>query len=641
MAQPSLTTEEQAAVNEVAQRKKTHEDFTVTIRRTWDELYGHYRGLKTLNSNLQQASPPDKDTLLRDFSNEWGSDLVIPFAFSTVETILPRAVSNRPRMLILPRDEDAERNVENMRYLIEQQQQRVQYEMRLEETAKDGFIFGLGVQKLYWETRFGERTQMTQRLMADPQTGQVKPMWVEGDPAQEKIVDDWCVERIPLQNWLWDPFGYFFGDFGESGACQWAIHRTFRNHRYVLDRLRSKAWSTLAAQQLEEDDITRINSTGKWGEAFQTQNRVAGYSSSPQGEELHEVLEFHDGERVITVLDGQIPVVMGKNPERHKQMPFSVFRPSTAGNNQLPGIGAIEPIEQLLREMSTLRSQRRDNAALKLAQVFAYSDGAVDVGDLQFFPGAAIPIHGEPRDFLYPVQVGDIPNSSYNEEDRIVQDIERTTGISDSVTGANSASGAAGTATGVQLVQAAANIRIQRQTQRLEVELVARQAAQAVALNQRKVVERQLFVPDPLAASRPGEMGPIWQRVQLSPAELAGRFAVDVEGGSIAPKNMPQQIQLAQSMAQDIGQDPHIDQRALLRRRLELYGFSHPEAYMVPDTEPLNPDILDRLTEARPDLKGLIEAAVAASQRENQSEGRGEASQQEPQPEQPQNGVAA
>jgi hypothetical protein len=98
--------------------------------------------------------------------------------------------------------------------------------------------------------------------------------------------------------------------------------------------------------------------------------------------------------------------------------------------------------------MSTLRSQRRDNAALKLAQVFAYSDGAVDVGDLQFFPGAAIPIHGEPRDFLYPVQVGDIPNSSYNEEDRIVQDIERTTGISDSVTGADASQGAAATARG-------------------------------------------------------------------------------------------------------------------------------------------------------------------------------------------------
>jgi hypothetical protein len=136
---------------------------------------------------------------------------------------------------------------------------------------------------------------------------------------------------------------------------------------------------------------------------------------------------------------------------------------------------------QLLRELSTLRSQRRDNAALALAKVFAVSDGAVDLNDLQFFPGAVIPVHGEPRDFLYPIPTGDIPNSSYNEEDRINQDIDRGTGISDTVTGADASQGAAATATGVQLVQAAANVRIQRQTRRLEVELVTREAGRRSA----------------------------------------------------------------------------------------------------------------------------------------------------------------
>jgi uncharacterized phage protein gp47/JayE len=59
------------------------------------------------------------------------------------------------------------------------------------------------------------------------------------------------------------------------------------------------------------------------------------------------------------------------------------------------------------------------------------------------------------------------------------------------VTGADASQGAAATATGVQLVQAAANVRIQRQTRRLEVELVTRECGQAVALNQQMIVRQQ------------------------------------------------------------------------------------------------------------------------------------------------------
>ena len=66
----------------------------------------------------------------------------------------------------------------------------------------------------------------------------------------------------------------------------------------------------------------------------------------------------------------------------------------------------------------------------------------------------AIPVNGDPRDFLFPIPVPELPASSYREEDAIVDDIQRTSGISDPVTGGDV--GASETATGVQLVQQAA-----------------------------------------------------------------------------------------------------------------------------------------------------------------------------------------
>jgi hypothetical protein len=60
------------------------------------------------------------------------------------------------------------------------------------------------------------------------------------------------------------------------------------------------------------------------------------------------------------------------------------------------------------------------------------------------------------------------------------------------MTGADTMSGgAAATATGVQLVQNAANVRINRQTRRLEVELVTRETGQAVSLNQQMAIRNQ------------------------------------------------------------------------------------------------------------------------------------------------------
>jgi hypothetical protein len=620
LAKPTLTAEEQAAVNEVVACQKEAEDYTKTYRRQCDERFAHYRGYKGLQSDMRLASPPDRDTLLRDAQEEWGTDLVVPFAFSTVETVVPRVVATIPKLQVLPKDDDAEGNSRNMRELLGQQQERIQYDLKLEESAKSGFIYGLGIQKLYWVEVWGERPTLVSRPMFDPQTQQIKPMWTEGPLARERIFDDWTVEDIDLRDSFWDPFGYFFANYpGESGSLRYFIHRTWRDHGYVLDRIRQNDWSTEAAQVLEEEDVKALASQ-KYGEAHQQSQSLTGMGTPPRNSRMHEVWEFHGdyGDRIVTVLDRQIPVVMGKNTTRHKQMPFSGFRPSTAGVKQLPGIGVIEPIEQLLREMSTLRSQRRDNAALKLAQVFAYSDGAIDVNDLQFFPGAAIPVHGEPKDFLYPVQVGDIPNSSYQEEDRIVGDIERTTGISDTLTGTDAAQSS--TATGHQLVQAAASIRIARQTRRLEVEMVMREAGQAAALNQQMVVRRQSFQIQVERTPQPGELGPVFGSVELTPPELMGRFAFDVEGGSTAPKNMPQQIQLAQSMHTQFEGDQHIDQRMLRRRELELFGVSHPDSFMAAEEPVLSPAVLDKLAKMGVDPQ-LIQTAVAQDQRENPPEG--------------------
>jgi hypothetical protein len=87
---------------------------------------------------------------------------------------------------------------------------------------------------------------------------------------------------------------------------------------------------------------------------------------------------------------------------------------------------------------------------------------------------------------------GRSPNSGYQEERGLQADIERTTGIDDSLSGA----GDTADRHGVQLVQAAANLRIAQKTRNCEIECVRAGGRQFVALSQQRILtNRDIRVP--------------------------------------------------------------------------------------------------------------------------------------------------
>jgi hypothetical protein len=311
-----------------------------------------------------------------------------------------------------------------------------------------------------------------------------------------------------------------------------------------------------------------------WNQRLQAE----GYSATGQrSDALHEVWEFHDGQQVITVLDGSYPVQAGPNPSGEASIPFQIYRPTVVGG-RFVGISEVEPIRHLQYEINTLRSQRRDAATLSLMRTFAFNETAVDADDIVFGPNMAIPVNGDPREFLFPIPVPDLPASSYREEQAIVDDIQRTSGISDTVSGQDT--GASETATGVQLVQAAATMRIQNKARLLETQIIVPQGYEFIALNQRRILtSKTYFIPTQPDVNNPHV--PAWEMVKVGPAELIGRMAIEVEGGSTAPENVPQQRQDAQAFVA-LSQDPRLNGEKLLLRALELYGIDQPEGYVKP-----------------------------------------------------------
>lgn len=569
MAPRELDDADRALVQKVEtcfQNAKADHDAFMRKAEGW---YGLYRGYTDFRSRAGKVDARDRDEVIHEAQKQWGAELFIPFCYSTVETIVPRMLANNPRMIVVPRDEEAYGRVKNMKLVIDAQQKQIDYQTILQTIAKDGLIYSIGVGKTRWCREERLQTKLEPSL-ADPYS------YTETAPQQAVIFDDAVAERV-------DPFDFINDPNGDSmQTVEWVIHRTWRSPAYVT---RCVSQGHFRAQENDpactwtlEDLLSSVSPT-KRSTVMNQRLAAEGYPSTEatRQDRLHEVWEWHDGETVITVLNGSYPVQHGANPSGSAKMPFQTYRGTVIGG-RFQGISEVEPIQHLQYEINTLRSQRRDAATLALMRTFAYNETAIDPDDLVFGPGLAIPVNGDPRDFLFPIPVPDLPASSYQEENRIVDDIQRTSGISDPVTGGDV--GASETATGVQLVQAAATMRIQNKTRLLENQVIVPQGYEFVALNQRRILKER-FYAIPSAPDPNNPEIPAWKYLKVGPAELMGRMAIEVEGGSTAPENVPQQRQDAQMFVQ-LSQDQRLEGTKLLLRALQLMGIDQPEGYLAP-----------------------------------------------------------
>lgn len=129
------------------------------------------------------------------------------------------------------------------------------------------------------------------------------------------------------------------------------------------------------------------------------------------------------------------------------------------------GIGAIEAIKPLQKELNLLRSQRRENVSLLLNKLFKYDmlAGEVDLTTVFSAPGNIIITQG---DCLHEFPVSDVTASSYQEESALVYDIQNVLSLWDYSRGATPKRRE--TATGIVKLQEASKSRVDWHLKKLD-----------------------------------------------------------------------------------------------------------------------------------------------------------------------------
>jgi len=391
---------------ERAQAARTHQE------EIWREALRIYRFKKNLrpvydtegNIVLLKGKVPQGE--------EWRSNIFIPYAFALVETVQPRMTAamfaSRPIFFVLGRSPEDHNHAPAVEALLDFQAEVSGLQEAWKVVQKSALIFGTGVGKIGWGRAgpVGGRSAYVGPLLKPVYTPDFYP-----DPSAMNLDE-----------------------------CMWVIHRIFM----PLDRLRKLAEEPDNDGVYDLAAIERLAGTQAPEAPMRDQLERAlgatGHFSDRPGENIVELLEMWDviQNRVIVVANRQVVIRDTENPYAHGQLPFVVIK------DHLPidsfwGIGEVEPIIDLQRELNTTRNQRIDNVSLALAApVFINMmalPGTVDPASFRWEKGKVYPVMGPANQAVFIPAIPDVTAGSYREEMQVKADMQTVLGVHDVVQG--------------------------------------------------------------------------------------------------------------------------------------------------------------------------------------------------------------
>lgn len=173
-----------------------------------------------------------------------------------------------------------------------------------------------------------------------------------------------------------------------------------------------------------------------------------------------EILHYYNrATDEYNVLANNVVIRMGPIPYKHKELPVSVFTHYNVPG-RIWGMGIPKVIYCLTEERKSLRNLALDRQNLQVNKLFLVND-LVDLDDEDFRtrPNGFIPVNtnGLTLDnVIKPVEYGDLPQSYYQAENMLLDDIRRASGINEQLEAISNS----GTATQAAQTQQAAQRRI-------------------------------------------------------------------------------------------------------------------------------------------------------------------------------------
>jgi len=386
--------------------------------------------------NIDEADKDYNGWMEEKDEDDYRSNINKPIGFSLIETMVQETIERKPRPKVAQRSStDAGATMmtnDVMGFSFDVGEFDYQHFLAKKESYKrgTGFLF----EYYRYDTRVVEEMDLKKG-----DNGAIEEIYKK----KEKIdYDDLYSEYIPGE-WL-----YFDPSAHHISKCKDAIRREVIN----IDE-----FYRIYENKRGFKDVSKVRGGGN--------NSWPTYYTPPEGMEKDTIEVLHYYNRAIDrydVVASGIVIRRGPSPFPHKEIPFiPLYCYKDPG--KFYGIGVPHIIRALVEERNTIANLRTEATKMGLAKMYFYDD-MVEIDDIDLMPrphgGIPINTNGRPiNQVIQWVDYDNIPRSSYQEEEILIEDIRRTTGIDDRIQGMN----VGGTATEAAILKDATMKRINGQ----------------------------------------------------------------------------------------------------------------------------------------------------------------------------------
>ncbi len=349
----------------------------------------------------------------RGSTGEYRSNVWVPMTYWLIQSAMAEYIQQNPTLMLLPVGEEDVPFVEIMQEITNYSMEIGGFIVQLYKAFLDASIFGTA--PIYEHYRIDNRV-IKELSEYDPETMKYKYK-------KKKITSfkDVYAEAFSPYHFYPEPY------CEDMDKCNFAFRRfifnkdefhnlydgKFKNAKYVLpsqDHLAADPewnwWDTSGLSYLKDDQIEVL---WEWNKPKDEMNIMANGM-------------------LITAPDMPLP-------NNHKEIPIAVIT-STKRSHRIWGKGMCEVLEKLQYERNVIRNISLDQARLNILKVFFINpEAGLSDDQLKLKPGMAIPVKGDPRKAVYPLEYSGIPSERYKEEEMMDQDAVRATGISPEITG--------------------------------------------------------------------------------------------------------------------------------------------------------------------------------------------------------------
>jgi len=349
----------------------------------------------------------------RSTTGEYRSNVWVPMTFWLTMSAMAEYVQQNPTLMLLPSGNEDVPFAEIMQEITNYSMEIGKFLVQMYKAFLDASIFGTAPIYEYYRCDNQDIKELSEY---DPETMKYK--------YKKKTITRF--KDVYAQSF--SPYHFYPEPFCEDmDTCNYAFRRFIFNKdefHSLYNKKFKNAKIILPAQNHLADDPD-----WKWWDTS-----GLSYLKENQIEVLWEWNKIKDEMNVmangVLLTEPDMPI-----PFNHKEIPITVIN-STKRAHRIWGKGMSEVLEKLQYERNVIRNISLDQARLNILKVFFINPEAGLTDDqLKLKPGMAIPVKGDPRKAVYPLEYSGLKPDRYKEEELLDEDAVKATGISPEITG--------------------------------------------------------------------------------------------------------------------------------------------------------------------------------------------------------------